>query len=245
MFVTILFFLQIACDPSKLQGLYGSAGPSGGIGSRHGNVHHGNTHVEQDHHDNAHGEQDSHDRHHNVHDDIIQQDFDRLFPDYDTRFLDESIERSLEGHVHHEDSNVHHDHLNAGNVDDGHVHSGDEATSTGRSFTLPKLPKVDLVGDVTTVNIDNGHIHSGDHSTLTGRSFTLPKLPKFNVVGDVTTVTVDSGITITEVVTKDFFSTVTNVIYNSIPVTLTDFVKSTVSAPVTTVCFGSFSCIYF
>ena len=42
-------------------------------------------------------------------------------------------------------------------------------------------------------------------------------------------------ITITEVVTKDFFETVTNVIYNSIPVTLTDFVKTTLTSPVTSV----------
>ena len=43
--------------------------------------------------------------------------------------------------------------------------------------------------------------------------------------------------TVTLTVTKDVFETVTNLIYNSIPVTLTNMVKTTVTLPISKVGF--------
>ena len=83
------------------------------------------------------------------------------------------------------------------------------------------------------------NVASSDTRTAFSRNGVTPESLK-RVGEGVSLVVGDFGhgifpITITKVVTKDFFETVTNVIYNSIPVTLTDFVKTTLTSPVTSV----------
>jgi len=56
-------------------------------------------------------------------------------------------------------------------------------------------------------------------------------------IGRISTPAVD--VTLTEIVTRDLFETITNVYYNSVPVTLTEFIKTTIVKPTLLVSWDS------